>query len=173
MKSIVLIFFLLILSATGAAQETCVIPSKNALALHNLRLEMSPEQVQSVVGRQLKIKIKKKGERTFFQNFIDKQRPPQTLPNVRAIYLRFFDGRLYQIEIFYENRSDLQTLAAFTEYLSASFNLPAANWQTEKERSEIKCAEVSLVADYVLNPRVEITDEATRARVEESRGDKK
>jgi hypothetical protein len=166
MKSIVLIFFLLIFSASVAAQETCVIPSKTALALHNLRLEMSPEQVQSVIGRELKIKIKKKGERTFFQNFIDKQRPPQTLPNVRALYLRFFDGRLYQIEIFYENGNDWNTLESFARHLSASFNLPVANWQTEKGRSEIKCAEVSLVADYVLNPRVEITDETVRAQIE-------
>lgn len=168
MKSIVLILFLLILSVSCAAQDACVLESKTSSAVLNLRLEMSPAEAQSVLGNKLKIKVKNKGERTFFQNFI-KDSPPPNLSGVRALYLRFFDGKLYQIEIFYENRSDWQTLAAFTDYLSAGSNLPASVWQTENGRSEIKCAEISLVADNVLNPRVELTDEKVRAQVEAAR----
>ncbi|MGC2236913.1 MAG: hypothetical protein WA584_12180 [Pyrinomonadaceae bacterium] len=165
MKPLVLILLFLCLNVVGAAQDLCVLESKTAPVLLNLKLQMSPEQAQSVLGRDLKIKIKKSGERTFFQNFIEKK-APQTLPGVRALYLRFFDRKLYQIEIFYENRSDWRTLEDFTAHVSENLNLSASSWQTAKGRSEIKCAAVSLVADNVLNPRIEMTDEMIRARVE-------
>jgi hypothetical protein len=167
MKPVILILLFLLSSVAGAAQEQCVSASKASLALHKLRLEMSPAEVQNALGRELKIKVKKTGERTFFQNFIKKPSPP-TLPNVRALYLRFFDGKLYQIEIFYENQSDAQTLESFTEYLSATMNLPLA-WQTKQGRSEIKCPQFSLVADNVLNPRIEITDEEIRQKAKSKR----
>lgn len=168
MKSFALILLFLCLSAGCAAQEVCALDSKTAPVLLNLKLQMSPEQVQNVLGRDLKIKIKGGGERTFFQNFIEKKAPPG-LPGVRALYLRFFDRKLYQIELFYENRSDWQTLENFTAYVSANLNLPASSWQTAKGRSEIKCAAVSLVADNVLNPRIEVTDETIRAQIESIR----
>jgi hypothetical protein len=164
MKPVFLLLLFLFLTAAGAAQEVCVMDSKTAPVLLNLKLQMSPEQVQSVLGSDLKIKIKGNGERTFFQNFIEKKAP--NLPAVRALYLRFFDRKLYQIEIFYENRNDWQTLADFTAHVSENLNLPASSWQTAKGRSEIKCAAISLVADNVLNPRIEITDETIRAQVE-------
>lgn len=165
MKSFVLILLFLCLSAGCAAQNVCVIDSKTALILLNLKLQMSPEQVQSVLGRDLKIKIKGNGERTFFQNFIEKKAPPG-LPGVRALYLRFFDRKLYQIEIFYENRNAWRTLEDFTAHVSENLNLPASSWQTAKGKSEIKCAAISLVADNVLNPRIEMTDETIRAQIE-------
>jgi len=169
MKPLVLILFLMLSGVAVAAQSVCVVESKTAPALHNLRLEMSPAEAQRALGGELKIKIKNNGERTFFQNFIE-NRPPRSLSGVRALYLRFFNRKLYQIEIFYENRNDWQTLEDFTRYLSQSFNTPAASWQFEKGRAEIKCAEVSLVADKVLNPRIEITDETVRAQIEMLRG---
>lgn len=127
---------------------------------------MSPEQARSVFGKDLKVKVKKKGQRTFFQNFIKKP-APNSLRGVRAIYLRFFDGELYQIEIFYENRGDWQTLENFTGNFLAQTNLPA--WKIENGKAEIICGELSIVADRVLNPRIELTDETIRARVEEIR----
>lgn len=164
MRSINLILFLMLLSVPCAAQSVCDAESTKTIQLENLRLAMSPDEVQAVVGRTLKIKIKRTGERTFFQNFIDRP-SPRTLPGVRAVYLRFFEGRLYQIEIFYENRSDWPTLVSFTAKLSANMDLPA-QWPTEKGKSELRCGAISLVADQVLNPRIEITDEAVRAQVE-------
>ena len=167
MKSHLLIFFFLIFVIPSAAQTPCVASSETAPALLDLRLGMSPPAVQNALGRELKIKIKNKGERTFFQNFIDK-RPPPTLQRVRAIYLRFYDGRLYQIEIFFENAPGWQNLDDFTNYLRSALPLPV-EWMTEKGRSEIRCEHFSIVADHVLNPRVEITDEDVRARIEELR----
>ncbi len=144
-----------------AAQENCDL--QNAPILLNLRLGFSIEQTKSVFGRDLKIKIKKKGQRTFFQNFIEKP-APNSLNGVRAIYLRFFNGRLYQIEIFYENRTDWQTLENFTGVFSAKTNLPA--WKIENGKARIDCSEFSIVADRLLNPRIELTDETIRAQVE-------
>ena len=130
---------------------------------------MSPEQARNVFGKDLKIKIKKKGERTVFQNFIKKP-APNSLRGVRALYLRFFDRRLYQIEIFYESRPDLRTLEDITTALSSQLNFPILDWKIKNNRAAINCSsEISLVADNILNPRVELTNETVRAKVKESR----
>lgn len=167
-KSIAAVLFLFAFAGTNAAQETCELASKNAPLLLNLQPGMSPEQTQAIFGRDLKIKIKKRGERTFFQNFIKKP-PPVLLNGVRALYLRFFDGRLYQIEIFYEARQNFNSLEAITNALAGQLNFPAADWQIENNRARIKCGEISLVADNVLNSRVELTNEIVRAEIEELR----
>jgi hypothetical protein len=164
MKSIALILLFLFCSMSCAAQENCDL--SNAPTLLNLRLGMSPEQVRSVFGRDLKVKVKKKGQRTFFQNFIEKP-APNSLSGVRALYLRFFDGGLYQIEIFYENRSNWQTLENFTGDFSAKTNLSA--WKIENGKAELICGVFSIVADRLLNPRIELTNETIRAQVEEIR----
>ncbi len=147
-----------------AARENC--DFQNAPTLLGLRLEMLPEQARSVFGKDLKVKVKKKGQRTFFQNYIKKP-APSSLSGVRAIYLRFFDGRLYQIEIFYENRGDWLALENFTNAFSTGTNLPA--WKIENGKAEIICDEFSIVADRILNPRIELTNEIIRAQVEEIR----
>jgi hypothetical protein len=161
MKLFILILILMFCSIPNIAQENCGL--SNAPTLLNLRLGISPEQARSAFGRDLKVKVKKKGQRTFFQNFIEKP-APNSLNGVRAIYLRFFDAKLYQIEIFYENRSDWQTLENFTNDFPAGTDLPG--WKIEKGRAEIKCAEFSVVADRILNLRIELTDETIRAQVE-------
>lgn len=160
MKSIVLILLFLFCSIQCEAQENCDLSNTSLL---NLRLGMSPEQARSVFGKDLKVKVKKKGQRTFFQNFIDKP-APSSLNGVRAIYLRFFDGRLYQVEIFYENRNDWQTLENFVGNFFAKTNLSA--WKIENGKAQIICNEFSIVTDRVLNPRIELTNETIRAQVE-------
>ncbi len=162
-KSVLTIIFTLVLVAVGTAQ-TCDLTAKNATLLLNLPIGMSPEQTQTVFGKALKIKIKKKGERTFFQNYIKKP-APESLRGVRALYLRFYDGKLYQIEIFYELRADLNTLESVTNQLAAQFNFPNTGWQIKNNLAEIRCGEISLVTDYILNPRIELTDETIRAKV--------
>ena len=171
-KLIFVILFSLVFIVAGTAQTNCEFNPKPAPLLLNLQTGMSPEQAQSVFSKALKIKIKKNGERTFFQNYIKKP-APESLRSVRALYLRFFDRKLYQIEIFYEPRNDLKTLAEIVNALSAQLNLPAAEWQIENKRAEIKCGANSLVADDVLNPRIESTDETIRAAVEQERQEDK
>lgn len=163
MKSIALILLFLFCSIPCAAQENCDLSNTSLLGL---KLGMSPEQARSVFGRDLKVKVKKKGQRTFFQNFIKKP-APNSLSGVRAIYLRFFDGRVYQIELFYENRSDQQTLENFIGDFSAKTSFPAL--KTENGKAQAICSDISIVADRILNPRIELTNETVRARIDESR----
>lgn len=168
-KSAAVVLFALVFAvAYSAAQEPCELAPKTAPLLFNLQIGMSPEQARNVFGKDLKIKIKKNGERTFFQNFIKKP-APDSLRGVRALYLRFYDRKLYQIEIFYEVRQDLRTLADISDALSSQLNFPTSNWKIENNRAEIICGEISLVADNILNPRVELTDETVRAKVKEAR----
>ena len=167
-KSFFIILFSLLCIAVGTAQETCDLSRQTAPLLLNLQIGMSPEQVQTTFGKALKIKIKKNGERTFFQNYIKKP-APESLRGVRALYLRFFDRKLYQIEIFYEPRIELKSLGEVTNALAAQLNLPIADWQTKNNRAEIKCGEISLVTDYILNPRIELTDATIRAAIEKLR----
>jgi hypothetical protein len=167
-KSAIVFLFSLLLAVAVMAQEPCKLTSKTAPLLLNLQVGMSPEQAQAVFGRDLKIKIKKKGERTFFQNYIKKP-APQSLRGVRALYLRFFDRSLYQIEVFYEPRRDLNALENITNALSQQLSFSASDWKIKNNRAEINCGEISMVADNVLNPRIELTDETIRARIKEAR----
>ena len=166
MKSVLFLWLFFASFCIGsAAQETCNLETKDLPAFYNLKLEMTGVEARAAFGKDLKIKIKKKGLRVFFQNFIEKP-APQSLNNVRALYLRFFNGQLFQIEIFYENKPEWKTLEAFKNYLETTLNLPDA-WRDLSGRQTIICFDFSVFADKVLNPRVEITDETTRARADE------
>ncbi|MDQ4121129.1 MAG: hypothetical protein M3209_06760 [Acidobacteriota bacterium] len=162
-----LFFFLLFAVAPCGAQtvNACELRSNEAPALFNLRLGMSPEDARAVFGNSLKIKIRKNGNRVFFQNFINEPAPP-VLSGVRALYLRFFDLRLYEIEIFYEDKPEIKTLEDFTRYLSGTLKLPEL-WYDELNRQTIKCTDFTVVADKILNPRVRLIDDATTAKAEE------
>lgn len=162
-------FSVLLASIGGTfAQENCDLSSKNAALLLNLKIGMTPDAAQNVFGKDLKIKVRKNGERTIFQNYI-KTPAPDRLSGVRAIYLRFFDKKLYQLEIFYEPRPGLATIKEISEALAAQLNFPAAQWQIKFDRAELRCNNLALLADNVLNPRIQMTDEIIRAEIAEAR----
>ncbi len=148
-----------------AGQGDCDLTSKTLLGLN---LKMSNAQAKTVLGKALKIKNNRKGEYIFFQNYIEKPAPPP-LTGVRAVYLRFYDGSLYQIEIFYENRNNSQTLADFVNLQSTNFGLSTSEWQIQNNVARAVCGELSLAADVILNQRVELTDEIILAKVAEIR----
>ena len=152
-KSLILILFLFVFNAS--AQKDCGL--SNAPKLVNLSLGDSTAAVKNVFGKAVKFKVKNKGDRTFFQNYITKP-APEILRGVRALYLRFLDDRLYQIEVFYENRADWQTLEQFTADFAATNNFAAESWQTRREKSVIECEKFTVAADKILNPHIEITD---------------
>ena len=165
-----LIFVFSILAAANfvAAQEKCGLNLADAPAIKNLRLGMSPPEASAALGGALKIKNISGGDYRFFQNYI-KDAPPAALAGVRAVYLRFFDNKLYQIEIFYQERSKDKSLENFLAELSANFNLPPSLWKIEYGQARIECGGFSMTADDVLNPRLQLTDEAIRAKVTEKR----
>lgn len=163
--------FLLILCGAfaAAAQVSPPCALTDAPPLLGLRLGMSPPEVQKAFGKELKIKIKSSGDRTFFQNYIGKPARGK-LAGVRALYLRFLDGGLYQIEVFYEERGDAATLEAFAANLAAALNLPAdAGWQFANNRALINCGAFTIIADKPVDPRVELTDTAKLAEAEARR----
>lgn len=166
MKSVLFLWLFFASFCIGsAAQEICNLETKDLPAFYNLKLGMTGAEARAAFGKDLKIKIKKKGLHVFFQNFIEKP-APQSLNGVRALYLRFFNNQLFQIEIFYENKPEWKTLEDFKSYLKTILNLPDA-WRDLRGRQTIICFDFSVFADKVLNPRVEITDETTRARADE------
>ena len=122
MKKAFLLLLLVLLVLRCAAQETCNLESKDAPTFFGFRLGMTQQETQIVFGKDVKFKVKKSGKRSFFQNFIEKP-PPDFLTGVRALYLRFDKNMLYQIEIFYEEKDDRQTLEEFIGELSKAHKL--------------------------------------------------
>jgi hypothetical protein len=120
-----LLLLLLIFFGTvvpSAAQEgNCSLAT--APSLLGLRLQMSPEEVQSVFGKDLKVKVRKNNEKSIFQNYIDEP-APRSLAGVRALYLRFIDRRLYQIEVFYEERADIKRSATLSIHCRQNLIFP-------------------------------------------------
>ncbi len=147
------------------SQGLCEFSSNGAPLLLNLRPGMSSEQVQSALGKSPKVKVKKDGERIFFQSYAEKS-APTALKNVNAFYLRFFDRQLYQIEVFYNTEPDLSSLELITQSLSNQLNFPLENWQIKNNRAAANCDEHSLKADNILNSHIELTDETVRRKVE-------
>ena len=179
MRKYLFLFLLVILIVPCAAQNgICNLTPNDAPPFFGLKLQMSPAQVKTIFGKKLKLNVKRKG--TFFQNFIDNP-PPAFLSGVRALYLRFFDRKLYQIEVFYQNENERESAAPteketleFINRLSADLNLPANDWETKDKRFyKLTCAGFSVAADRILNPRVELTDEAARVLFEEAEKIKK
>ena len=167
--SFLLILFFALLAAAQDATATAPCVISNAPRINSLTLGMSPAEVRAVFGKNPSVKVKSDGDRTFFQNYINKK-APANLSGVRAFYLRFLDGRLYQIEIFYEDRADVPTLEAFTANLSAMLNLPSeANWQFKENKALIDCGAFTIAADKTINPRVELTNTAKLAEAEARR----
>ena len=171
LKSRLLLFLCFFLAFEIKAQENCQLTAAQAPAVFNLSLGMTPREAQSVAGKNLKIKVKKEG--TFFQNFIEKP-PPAFLRGVRAVYLRFYNSRLYQIEVFYEAEEGSADLDEFVRLITAKFNLPENTWTKSFGKYEMNCDGFQIIADNVLNPRIELTETALFEAFEKSqkRGDK-
>ncbi|HEY8562380.1 MAG TPA: hypothetical protein VIL74_18530 [Pyrinomonadaceae bacterium] len=157
--------FLLILfcAVCAAAQSPANCALTDAPPLLGLRPGMSPSQVQGAFGKDLKIKVKTTGERTFFQNYVNKKATGKLI-GVRALYLRFLDGKLYQIEIFYDEQPNAPDLETFAADLAAQLNFPpGAAWEFSYNKAVIDCGAFTLVADMPVDARVELTDTALRA----------
>ena len=144
---------------TPAQQQPCSKTLGVAPALAGFRLGMSIEQTQEALGSRYKIPKKKTGEGSFFQNFEGEQ-PPSSLSGVHALFLRFFDFKLYQIELFYEDSAKPNKLDQLTQTLSADLALPPAGWTIQKGKAVMNCGDFILTADTLLNPHVELTDDA-------------
>ena len=159
------LIFLLIFSASAFAQENCNEIQQTSDDLLNLRLGMTADEVNQKLGKSLNIKIKNDNDFRFFQNYIGKK-TPKNLSGIRAIYLRFFKKKLYQIEIFYEENKYPSEIKEFVEVVSNKLSLPVDDWKFANKQAVLKCGEASLKIDYQLNPRIELTDETAKQEVD-------
>lgn len=160
------LLFLLTFTFSVHAQENCTQFTNTSAILLNLQLGMTSQEVSSKLGKNLGINTKKDKDYRFFQNYINKK-TPQNLSGVRTIYLRFFEKKLYQIEIFYDENKYPTDIKNFSEIVSAQLNLPVADWKIAHRQAVFNCGETSLEIDYQLNPRVELTNETIVKQVAE------
>ncbi|MEO6588110.1 MAG: hypothetical protein ABIP06_02170 [Pyrinomonadaceae bacterium] len=156
-KLLLVILFLTSFLSSVQAQETCAWTKTSANIALNLRLGMTTAEVNAALGGKPKIKNKTRGEYRFFQNYID-DKPPAKLRNVRALYVRFFDGQLYQAEIFYDE-SFSPSLENFAALIAQQYSFSLTDFKAEKTKLIVRCGENTLAADDVLNPRIELTNE--------------
>jgi hypothetical protein len=149
-----------------SARQKCELTLNEAPVLQNLRLGMSSDEASNVLG--IKVKIKSVGQRTFFKNYL-KQNAKGRLIGTRAMFLRFYEGKLYQIEFFYDQAYRWQTLESLLEDYSMQNNFPKEFWQTKYGYANANCNGFSLNADYILNPHIQLTNDGIAELVEEER----
>lgn len=166
MRLILLILSILFTFSALKAQEECTLTEPPPL--FNLRLGMTVPEVNAALSGDLKVKAKPEGERSFFKNWIKKEAKGK-LAGMRAIYLRFFDGRLYQIELFYQEEHGWVDLESMLGDLTSRSGFPREFWKVKNGYAKAECEGFSLDADKVLGAHFQITDDAVIAAVEESR----
>lgn len=162
MRLTLFILCILFLTSSVIAQECTQFQPPSLL---NLRLGMTVSEVNSVTGRDLKVKADTEGEETFFKNWIKKPAKGK-LAGVRAIYLSFFNGRLYQIEIFYQEDYRWQDLESLLQGIAAEQGFPREFWKVKNGYAKAQCEGFSLAADRVLGAHVQITDDSVMSLVE-------
>ena len=154
------------------SQEPCQKTIAEAPAVFKLKLGMTFEQMKSILGPAFKFKPKKTGVGSYFVNFID-QPAPNSLPGVRAAYLRFFDHKIYQIEIFYEDEGKTIRLEDFTTRISPELGVQNSSWNFKNGTASVDCSEFTIRADAPLNPRLLMTHTTAEAAFQKSLKDTK
>ena len=164
MQKLFLLAIILLFTTCIDAQQKCELKMEQSPTIKGLKLGMSPQDATTLLG--MKVKAKLEGQYSFFKNYI-KKKAKGKLVGIRAMYLRFYNGKLYQIEVFYEKDFRWQTLETFIDDYSNTNNFQRGFWQTEYGYSKATCNGFSLDADYILNPHIQITKDATAKIVEE------
>jgi hypothetical protein len=139
----------------------------DAPEISGIKLAMPITDLANVVGPKIKFKPAKNGTGSFFQNFVE-QAPPPKLTGTRAMYVRYFNGRVYQIEIFFEDKDKPSKLKEFTDRLSTYYELPREAWIAKNGRAELDCGTFRVSADAVLNRHIELTDVAAYKEFQET-----
>ncbi len=169
MKIFIITISILFFTTNTFAQEVCDLTLEQSPTLQNLKLGISPIKASNILG--IKVKVKPEGQRSFFKNYI-KKKAKGNLVGIRALFIRFYDNKIYQIEIFYEKDYRWQDLETFLSDYSTNNNFQENLWQTEHGYSKANCQGFSLDADYVLNPHIQLTNDAIAKIVEQIRAEK-
>jgi len=162
---------LLVLSiavCAAKAQQPCSMSIADSPSITGLKLGMPIADLTSVIGPAIKFKPTKTGEGVFFQNFIE-QEPPPKLTGTRTMYVRYFNGKVYQIEIFLDDKDQPSKLEEFTNRLSTYYELPREAWTVKNDRAEMDCGSFRVNADAILNRHIELTDAAAFAEFDQKK----
>lgn len=153
-------------------QEPCELTSVKAPAISGFRLGMSYADVQHVLGPSIKVKPAKSGEGTVFESFAEVT-APERLSGVQAFWLRFANGKVFQIEVFYTDKAHPQRIEDLTADLSDELKLTASGWKIKNNLARFECGEVLLTADTILNPHIELTDITAKSQFDKKQADAK
>lgn len=159
LTKLTVLFALIVFATLVNSQTPCSKIISESPSILGLRLGMPIGELSNVIGPTIKFKAAKNGEGSFFQNFVEQQ-PPQNLAGTRALYVRYFSGKVYQIEVFFEDKDQSNKVEDFTKQLSADYELPLGAWTIKNNRAKLNCDGFSLTADAILNRHIEITDDA-------------
>lgn len=169
MRKIIILITIFLFTVNISAKEKCELTLDSSPTLQKLKLGISPKESSSILG--IKVKVKSEGQRAFFKNYI-KKKAKGNLTGIRALFLRFYNAKLYQIEIFYEKDYRWQNLEEFLTYYSSNNSFSKDFWKTKYGYSKATCKGFSLNADYILNPHIQLTDDAIAEIVEKERAEK-
>ena len=161
MRSLVVISALLLLNGVVQAQEKCAKTLAESPSVLGLKLGMSYQELSTALGPTAKVKPSKSGEGSIFLSYAE-QPAPANLKDVRAMYIRMFESKAYQIEVFYQENQRDAKVEAVTAQLSQTFGLPSAAWTVKYNKAAMKCDGFSITADTILGTHIELTDNAAR-----------
>lgn len=125
---------------------------------------MTPDEVNAVLSGAARVKVKKDSRYTFFKNYL-KNNAKGVLSGARAFYIRFYERRVYQIELFYNRGYRWQELKTFVGDYSNSAGIALENFEFKNGYATAECVGFTIKADYILNPHIEITDDVVKERV--------
>ncbi len=166
MKVYLLTILILLAAVQISAQAKCELALSEAPKLQNLMLGMT--EIETRRALRLGVKAKETGQSTFFKNYI-KSREKRNLTGVRALYLRFYNGRLYQIEFFYEQDYRWRNLEDLLDDYSARNDFPRGLWESKFGLASVDCEGFSLKANYKLNPHIQLTEKQVAEIVKSER----
>lgn len=164
--SILLVFLVIVTFAAGNAMSQCLVETDASPRLVNIKLGMTASEANTALGGAAKAKIKDDGKHSFFKNYLKIGKAKGRLAGARAFYMRFYERRVYQTEIFYHSGYRWNDLESFVRDYSNENGFAFENFVFKNGYAKAECVGFSIQADYILNPHIEITDETVVEKME-------
>ena len=162
------IFFVLLGSFSVGANAECKLTIPESPPIAAVRLGMSPEDVNAALAGAARVKVKSDEQTSYFKSFRKPGKAKGALKGARAFFVRFFERRVYQVEIFYHEGSRPTNLESFVEAYSNASGFPQSTFVIKHGYATAKCDGFVIRADTKLNPHIEITDEVALKKLEDS-----
>ena len=154
------IFLALLIVLTVDLSAQCDLVLSDSPKMVGLRLGMTAAETNAALRGAAKVKAKTDGQYSYFKNYLKKGKSKGVLTGARAFYVRFYNKRLYQIEIFYHRDYRWNALESLISDYSAESAFPFEYWKTKHGYATAKCDGFTVRADYILNPHLEISNDA-------------